>query len=165
MYSDPAASEQNLFVMENIYKMSFENPIIVLIVLLILISLSGIFSGLTLGLMSLDEGFLNILLNCRAQIQKEVKLLLLTFEVHDRKETNFDIIDDIEEDKVIQWLNNLDNLFKRDQNEEIEDIIRKISNVKDKHNDNISHANQKKGIKHMALDKEREKELYKELRH
>lgn len=134
---------------------------IVCALLLILIGLSGIFSGLTLGLMSLDEGFLNILLNCRSHIQKEVKLLLLTFEMHDRDKSNFDIIDDIEEERIIAWLNELDLYFKEDRQDKINDIIKKISKVKAKQHGHIFN----KDINNKNIDNEKESDIKKELKH
>jgi len=149
-----------MFNIDNMTKISLENPIIVSCILLILIFLSGMFSGLTLGLMSLDESFLNLLLNCRDQIKNEVKTLLITFEKNDRDKHNFDIIEEIEEERVVEWLNELDILFKENQTDKINIIIMKIAKLKSLQ----TNLNMMNSTNH-GTSKDKENDILKELKH
>jgi len=149
-----------MFNIDNMTKISLENPIFVSCILLILIFLSGMFSGLTLGLMSLDESFLNLLLNCRDQIKNEVKTLLITFEKNDRDKHNFDIIEEIEEERVVEWLNELDILFKENQTDKINIIIMKIAKLKSlQTNLNMMNSTNR------GSSKDKENDILKELKH
>lgn len=149
-----------MFNIDNMTKISLENPIFVSCILLILIFLSGMFSGLTLGLMSLDESFLNLLLNCRDQIKNEVKTLLITFEKNDRDKHNFDIIEEIEEERVVEWLNELDILFKENQTDKINIIIMKIAKLKSLQ----TNLNMMNSTNH-GTSKDKENDILKELKH